>query len=74
MAKVKKPQNKNPENNRIFSSRDKLVLYYKGEKREFKNFYEFNKETNISGAVIKDLVEGKLLYNFKGWDIIRDRS
>lgn len=73
MAKSKKPQNINSKNNRIFSSRDKLVLYYEGEKREFKNFYEFHKETSISGAVIKDLLEGKLLSSFKGWDVIKNR-
>ena len=73
MAKAKKPKKKTPQNNR-FSSREKIVLYYKGEEKEFKNTTDFCKETKISGAVVKDWYEGSLTESFKGWDINRLRS
>lgn len=73
MSKSKKPQKKISKKRR-FSSRDKLVLYYRGEQKEFKNCNEFNKETKISCAIVKDWVEGSLQFSFKGWDINKTRS
>lgn len=58
MSISKKSQKKIAENSR-FSTKEKLVLSYRGEKREFKDYREFLKETGISGSVVKDIIEEK---------------
>ena len=68
MSNPKKPQKKIPKNKR-FSCRDSIVLYLNGERKEFKNTMEFTKETGISGAIVKDWINGYLLFPFKGWYI-----
>lgn len=73
MDTLKNPQKKVLKN-KDFSAGDKIVLYFKGEAKEFKSTTDFVKQTKISGAIVKDWFYGYLEDNYKGWHIDKFKS